>query len=137
MQRRSCLFAWLLLVTLSSESAAIHLALIQLGVQAGDEVICQSITCVDAVNPVVYLGAKPVFVITTSEGGALICRTEEQAQRTKFYATQACDPAPHNQHSHIGYNYRMNNISMVRLRSQTLRQSSVTAAGSITLFAPE
>ena len=49
-------------------------------------------------------------MITTSGGGALICRTEEQAKLAKFYATQARDNAPHYQHSKIGYNYRMSNI---------------------------
>ena len=49
-------------------------------------------------------------MITTSGGGALICRTEEEAKMTKFYATQARDNAPHYQHTHIGYNYRMSNI---------------------------
>ena len=49
-------------------------------------------------------------VITTSGGGALVCRTAEEAARTKFFATQARDKAPHYQHSHIGYNYRMSNI---------------------------
>ncbi len=49
-------------------------------------------------------------MITTSGGGALVCRTEEEAKRTKFFATQARDIAPHYQHSHIGYNYRMSNI---------------------------
>lgn len=49
-------------------------------------------------------------MITTSGGGALVCRTAEEASRTKFFATQARDKAPHYQHSHIGYNYRMSNI---------------------------
>lgn len=49
-------------------------------------------------------------MITTSGGGALVCRTEEEARQTKFYATQARDAAPHYQHTHIGYNYRMSNI---------------------------
>lgn len=49
-------------------------------------------------------------MITTSGGGALVCRTEEEARQAKFYATQARDAAPHYQHSHIGYNYRMSNI---------------------------
>lgn len=49
-------------------------------------------------------------MITTSGGGALVCRTVEEAKRTKFFATQARDKAPHYQHSHIGYNYRMSNI---------------------------
>jgi dTDP-4-amino-4,6-dideoxygalactose transaminase len=49
-------------------------------------------------------------IITTSGGGALVCRTEEDAKKTKFYATQARDNAPYYQHSEIGYNYRMSNI---------------------------
>ena len=188
-------------VALSSGTAAIHLALIQLGVQSGDEVICQSFTFSASANPIVYQGATPVFVdsepdtwnmdptlleeairdrlrrtgkkpkaiiavhlygmpakmkeiakiadayeipvvedaaealgselngrkcgalgefgilsfngnkiITTSGGGALVCRTAEQVKRTLFFATQARDPAPHYQHSHIGYNYRMSNV---------------------------
>lgn len=49
-------------------------------------------------------------MITTSGGGALVCHSEEEAKQTKFYATQARDAAPHYQHTHIGYNYRMSNI---------------------------
>ena len=59
-------------------------------------------------------------IITTSGGGALVCRTEEQAKRTKFYATQARDPAPHYQHSHIEYNYRMSIICAGIGRGQML-----------------
>lgn len=47
---------------LSSGTAAIHLALIILGVEAGDEVICQSFTFSASANPIVYQGAIPVFV---------------------------------------------------------------------------
>ena len=49
-------------------------------------------------------------MITTSGGGALICRTEEEARQTKFYATQAREAYPYYQHERIGYNYRMSNI---------------------------
>jgi len=49
-------------VALSSGTAAIHLALILLGVEKGDEVICQSLTFSASANPIVYLGATPVFV---------------------------------------------------------------------------
>lgn len=49
-------------------------------------------------------------IITTSGGGALVCKTEEAKQKTIFLATQARDNAPHYQHSQIGYNYRMSNI---------------------------
>lgn len=47
---------------LSSGTAAIHLGLIILGVQAGDEVICQSMTFSASANPILYLGAIPVFI---------------------------------------------------------------------------
>jgi len=188
-------------VALSAGTAAIHLALVQLGVTRDDEVICQSFTFSASANPITYQGARPVFVdsepetwnmdpvllrkaiedrmaktgkkpkaiipvhlygmpakiheitsianeyqipvledaaealgaeykgqkcgtfgefaclsfngnkmITTSGGGALVCRTAEEAKRTKFFATQARDNAPHYQHSKIGYNYRMSNI---------------------------
>jgi dTDP-4-amino-4,6-dideoxygalactose transaminase len=49
-------------------------------------------------------------IITTSGGGALICKTEELKQRAIFLATQARDKAPHYQHSELGYNFRMSNI---------------------------
>jgi dTDP-4-amino-4,6-dideoxygalactose transaminase len=185
---------------LSSGTAAIHLALILSGVKANDEVICQSFTFSASANPIVYLGASPIFVdsekdtwnmcpialeeaikdriligkkpkailsvdlygmpakmdeivaiskkygitliedaaealgasykgqkcgtfgdfgiisfngnkvITTSGGGALVCKNEEDKQKAVFLATQARDNAAHYQHSEIGYNYRMSNI---------------------------
>lgn len=187
---------------LSSGTAAIHLALVQLGVGVGDEVICQSFTFAASANPIKYVGASPVFVdsekdtwnmcpkylrraiedriaktgskpkaiipvhlygmparmdeildianeygivvledaaealgseykgqkcgtfgefaclsfngnkiITTSGGGALVCATREEKDKTIFYATQARDNTPYYQHSEIGYNYRLSNIS--------------------------
>lgn len=185
---------------LSSGTAAIHLALILLDVQLGDEVICQSMTFSATANPIVYQGATPVFVdseaetwnmcpialeeaikdrmskgkkpkaiiavhlygmpfkvteitaiankyeipliedsaealgssyngqkcgtfgsisilsfngnkiITTSGGGAIVCKSTAQKNKAIFLATQARDNAPHYQHSEIGYNYRMSNI---------------------------
>lgn len=47
---------------LSSGTAAIHLGLILLGVQAGDEVICQSMTFSASANPILYLEARPIFI---------------------------------------------------------------------------
>jgi len=199
------------IVALSSGTAALHLALIQLGVQPGDEVICQSFTFSASANPIKYVGATPVFVdseeetwnmdpkllaiaiedrikitgkkpkaiipvhlygmpakmdeileiaerygipvledaaealgskykgrscgtfgefaclsfngnkiITTSGGGALVCSSAEAAGVTKFLATQARDNAPHYQHSHIGYNYRLSNICAGIGRGQML-----------------
>ncbi|HRQ48898.1 MAG TPA: aminotransferase class I/II-fold pyridoxal phosphate-dependent enzyme [Agriterribacter sp.] len=49
-------------------------------------------------------------IITTSGGGALVTHEKELAEKARFLSTQARDPAPHYQHSHIGYNYRMSNI---------------------------
>lgn len=198
-------------VALSAGTAAIHLALVMLGVQRDDEVICQSFTFSASANPIMYQGAKPVFVdsdpdtwnmcpkalreaiedrigqtgkkpkaiipvhlygmpakmeeikaiadeydipvvedaaeaigseykgkkcgtfgnygalsfngnkmITTSGGGALVCPGEEEARRVMFFATQARDNAPHYQHSHIGYNYRLSNICAGIGRGQML-----------------
>jgi dTDP-4-amino-4,6-dideoxygalactose transaminase len=185
---------------LSSGTAAIHLALVILGVGHGDEVLCQSLTFSASANPIVYQGAIPVFVdsepdtwnmspehleraiidrikhgkkpkaiifvdlygmpakidalveissrydipliedaaealgstfngrkagtfgdisilsfngnkiITTSGGGALVSKNKSYVDKARFLATQAQDPAPHYQHSQIGYNYRMSNI---------------------------
>lgn len=187
-------------VALSSGTAAIHLALLLLGVGPGDSVFCSSLTFAASVNPIVYQGAQPVLIdsepdswnmspraleralseasrqkrlpkavivvnlygqsadmdpiqelcnaygvdlvedaaeslgaqykgrpsgtfgrlgiysfngnkiITTSGGGMLITAEIELAERARFLATQARDPAPHYQHSTIGYNYRMSNI---------------------------
>ncbi len=186
---------------LSSGTAALHLALVMLGVKMGDEVICQSMTFSASANPIVYQGATPIFIdseretwnicpkaleiaikdrlskgkkpkaiivvylygmpakmdeimkianeyeipiiedsaealgsvykgkkcgtfgemsilsfngnkiITTSGGGALVCRKQAQKERAVFLSTQARDEAPYYQHSEIGYNYRMSNVS--------------------------
>lgn len=188
-------------VALSSGTAAIHLALILAGVQQGDEVICSSLTFIGSCSPVIYLGARPIFVdsenltwnlspellketiehrikktgrrpkaiivvhlygmparmdeilsiagnyeipviedaaeaigsaykgrfvgtlghfgifsfngnkiITTSGGGALVSQNPDWIARARFYATQARDPAPHYEHSEIGFNYRLSNV---------------------------
>ncbi|WP_373812662.1 DegT/DnrJ/EryC1/StrS family aminotransferase [Porphyromonas loveana] len=59
-------------------------------------------------------------MITTSGGGALVCPDGVAAKWVMFYATQARDEAPHYQHSHIGYNYRMSNICAGIGRGQML-----------------
>lgn len=188
-------------VALSAGTAAIHLGLVAAGVETGDEVICQSFTFAASANPIIYQGAKPIFVdsepdswnmspelleeaiidrkrqtgrypkaiipvhlygmpakmdeimaiadkygiavvedaaealgseykgnkcglfgrfgclsfngnkiITTSGGGALICHSEEEAVRVKFYATQAREPRPYYYHEVIGFNYRLSNV---------------------------
>lgn len=57
-------------------------------------------------------------IITTSGGGALVTDDARWAERARFLATQARDPAPHYQHSEIGYNYRMSNLLAALGRSQ-------------------
>lgn len=54
-------------VALSSGTAAVHLALVACGVQAGDEVICQSFTFCASCHPITYLGAVPVLVDSESD----------------------------------------------------------------------
>jgi dTDP-4-amino-4,6-dideoxygalactose transaminase len=185
---------------LSSGTAAIHLALQLVGVKPADEVFVSTLTFSASVNPILYLGARPVFVdsetqswnmdpeilsdalaerarhgrlpravilvhlygqsaaiapikdvcdrygvalvedaaealgaeyqgrapgtfgaagiysfngnkiITTSGGGMLVSDDGDLIARARKLATQARDPAPHYQHSEVGYNYRMSNV---------------------------
>jgi dTDP-4-amino-4,6-dideoxygalactose transaminase len=64
---------------LSSGTAAIHLGLILLGVQAGDVVLCQSMTFSASANPILYLGATPVFVDSETTTWGLCPEALEQA----------------------------------------------------------
>lgn len=50
-------------------------------------------------------------IITTSGGGAVVCKNEEIKNKVIFLAKQARDKVPYYQHSEIGYNYRMSNIN--------------------------
>lgn len=50
-------------------------------------------------------------IITTSGGGMLVCPTKEVADKIRFWATQARDKAIHYQHSELGFNYRLSNLS--------------------------
>ncbi|NJN29133.1 MAG: pyridoxal phosphate-dependent aminotransferase [Synechococcales cyanobacterium RM1_1_8] len=185
---------------LSSGTAALHLALRLAGVGPGDEVFCSSLTFIASASPIVYQGARPVFVdsdrrswnmdpellhqalaerarrgclpkavvlvhlygqsadispilaacnqydipliedaaealgatykgrapgtfgrfgiysfngnkiITTSGGGMLVAEDPAGINEARFLATQARDPAPHYQHSEVGYNYRLSNV---------------------------
>ncbi len=184
----------------SSGTAALHLALQLVGVEAGDEVFCSTLTFVATANPIIYQGGIPVFIdsdrpswnmnpdllrealsrrsrlgklpkavvlvhlygqsadidpilevcnqyeipliedaaeslgatykgrspgtfgkigifsfngnkiITTSGGGMLVSDDASIVAKARFLATQARDPAPHYQHSQIGYNYRLSNV---------------------------
>ena len=187
-------------VALASGTAALHLALLILGVGRGDDVVTSTMTFAATANAVTYVGANPVFVdvspgtwaldpdlleeelrvrasrgkpaaavvtvdlygqcadyaritgicgrygvpiledaaealgatygstnagafgecaafsfngnkiITTSGGGMLVSRRRDIVERARHLATQARDPAPHYQHSEVGYNYRLSNL---------------------------
>lgn len=203
---------------LSSGTAALHLALIALGVEAGDEVWCSTLTFAASANAIRYVGAIPVFIdaardtwcldpelltegleaahargrlpkavivvdlygqcadydsivevcerfgvaviedaaeslgstyrdraagamgqiavlsfngnkiITTSGGGMLLSRDKRHTDKALFLATQARDPAPHYEHSHVGYNYRMSNVLAAIGRGQLSVLASRVAA---------
>jgi dTDP-4-amino-4,6-dideoxygalactose transaminase len=185
---------------LSSGTAALHLALVILGVKSGDTVLTSTLTFAATTNAICYAGAQPVFIdcdrstwnmspsllaeeleasarrgklpaavivvdlygqsadmdpileacahydvpvvedaaealgatykgrpagshgalgvfsfngnkiITTSGGGMLVSAREDWVVKARFLATQARDPAPHYQHTSVGYNYRMSNL---------------------------
>ena len=57
-------------------------------------------------------------IITTSGGGMLVSRDKALAGTARFLATQARDPAPHYQHSRVGYNYRLSNVLAAIGRAQ-------------------
>ncbi len=80
------------------EDAAESLAATYKGVQTGT---------FGKYNAISFNGNK---IITSSGGGMLLSDDEEAIKKARFWATQARDPAPHYQHSEIGYNYRMSNI---------------------------
>ncbi len=49
-------------------------------------------------------------IITTSGGGMLVSNDAQLVEKARFWATQARDPAPHYQHSEVGFNYRISNV---------------------------
>ena len=67
-------------------------------------------------NPAGSFGAAAAFsfngnkIITTAGGGMLVSRDAALVRRARFLSQQARDPAPHYQHSEVGYNYRMSNL---------------------------
>jgi len=75
-------------------------------------------------RPVGGFGRYGVFsfngnkIITTSGGGMLVSDDRKAIARARFLASQARDPAPHYQHSQIGYNYRMSNVLAAIGRAQ-------------------
>jgi dTDP-4-amino-4,6-dideoxygalactose transaminase len=187
-------------LALTSGTAALHLALIHLGIGPGDEVAVSTLTFAASVNPILYVGARPVFIdsetaswnmdpnlladflaqraqinrlpkavvlvhlygqsaditaiqalcdryevvlledaaealgatyqghspgtfgragifsfngnkiITTSGGGMLVSPDADLIDHARKLSTQAREPAPHYEHSEIGYNYRLSNV---------------------------
>ena len=83
---------------LSSGTSAIHLALILLGVKAGDIVFCQSITFSASANPIAYQGAIPVFIdseIDTWNMDPVLLRSAlQQADMREYIASNAAGPSP-------------------------------------------
>src|SRR5262249_42759547 len=76
-------------VALSSGTAAIHLGLRALGVGSGDEVFCPTLTFVATANPIVYLGASPVFIDSeraswNMDPELLAAALEERARRRRL-----------------------------------------------------
>jgi dTDP-4-amino-4,6-dideoxygalactose transaminase len=67
-------------------------------------------------------------IITTSGGGMLVSHDKDIIDKARFLATQARDPAPHYQHSEIGFNYRMSNILAAIGRAQLAVLSKRVAA---------
>ena len=74
-------------VALSAGTAAIHLGLVMLGVGQGDEVLCQSFTFSASANPVLYQGAKPVFVDSEADTWNMSPIALEQAIVDRFKST--------------------------------------------------
>ena len=74
-------------VALSAGTAAVHLALIACGVQAGDEVICQSFTFCASANPIKYLGATPVFVDSEPDTWNMSPQLLEEAIKERIAVT--------------------------------------------------
>ena len=75
------------IVALCSGTSAVHLALVALGVKAGDEVICQSFTFCASSHPVTYLGATPVFVDSEKETWNLDPALLEEAIKDRIAKT--------------------------------------------------
>jgi dTDP-4-amino-4,6-dideoxygalactose transaminase len=73
----------------------------------GSEYMGRRVGCNSRFGILSFNGNK---IITSSGGGALLSDDASLIERARFLATQARDPAPHYQHSVIGYNYRMSNV---------------------------
>jgi pyridoxal phosphate-dependent aminotransferase EpsN len=66
--------------------------------------------CTGAIAPIGIFSFNGNKIVTTSGGGMLVSSDKEIVEKARFLATQARDPAPHYEHSRIGYNYRLSNV---------------------------
>ncbi|TVR22117.1 MAG: aminotransferase class I/II-fold pyridoxal phosphate-dependent enzyme [Ilumatobacter sp.] len=213
----SALTGWPGAVALASGTAALHLALLEVGVQPGDDVFVSTFTFAATANAVAYCGANPVFIdsddatwnmspelleqaltdaaaagrlpaavvvvdlygqcadydrivplcqrfgvplvedaaealgatyrgrpagtfgdvglfsfngnkiMTTSGGGMFVSPTTETADRVRYLATQARQPAVHYEHTEIGWNYRLSNLLAAIGRAQLERLPAMSA----------
>jgi len=71
-------------VALNSGTSAIHLALLALGVKRGDEVLCQSFTFSATANPIVYVGAQPIFIDSETETWNMCPELLEEAIKNRL-----------------------------------------------------
>jgi pyridoxal phosphate-dependent aminotransferase EpsN len=74
--------------------------------------------CTGTISPIGIFSFNGNKIATTSGGGMLVSHDKTIVEKARFFATQARDPAPHYEHSHIGYNYRMSNICAAIGRGQ-------------------
>jgi dTDP-4-amino-4,6-dideoxygalactose transaminase len=84
-------------------------------------------------RPAGTLGTAAAFsfngnkIITTSGGGAFVCRDVEQADRVRYLSTQARQPAVHYEHTDVGFNYRLSNLLAALGRAQLERLPAMSA----------
>lgn len=211
-------------VSVSSGTAALHLACLAAGIRAGDEVAVATLTFAATANVLSYIGAVPVFIdsdesglmspellrlalseraasgrplkavvpvdvygrpvdhsaiaeaardfgavvvsdaaeslgaqldghpagsfgkfaavsfngnkiVTTSSGGAVLCPSQDAADRVRYLATQARQPVPHYEHTEVGFNYRLSNILAALGSAQLSRLPEILSAKRTIYFA--
>lgn len=114
---------------LSSGTAAIHLALVLLDVEAGDYVICQSLTFSASANPIIYLGAQPIFVDSEKDTWNLCPTAVEDA--IKFGISKGKKPKAIIAVSLYGMPYKADEISELSERYDIpVIEDSAEALGS-------
>lgn len=114
---------------LSSGTAALHMSLILLGVEAGDYVICQSLTFSASANPIIYMGANPIFVDSEKDTWNLCPNAVEDA--IKFGISKGKKPKAIITVSLYGMPYKADEISEISKRYDIpVIEDSAEALGS-------